>query len=257
MSPWWREQLSVSFGADHVSARRRSRGPRRRELDCATQAVSPPQATHDWRATLQAFGALVEQAGWRNVDLDVVLSSHFVHYLVLPWVENLSAQEVMTYARHQLQALYGADADTWTVCVGRAAAGLPRLAAAVETQLLGALRAQAAVCRSRLTGVQPLLAAACEALPDAGAAPSGWLAVVEPGRMSVSRLERGHCLSVRSAGYAGDAARPLLTLLEQDALCAGVGTAAKLFLRAGSGFDSAPLRDRGWQVLPSDLQGLL
>jgi hypothetical protein len=257
VSLWWREQLSVSLTPGRVSVRRRARGPGRRALEGAEAAVIPAaEAAPGWRAALQTFEGLVEASGWRNADLDVVLSNQFVHYLALPWVDNLSGGDVGTYARHQLQAVYGVDAANWALCIGRAAAGLTRIAAATEAALIDELRALSARHRLHLQGVQPLLAAECAALPAADVS-SGWLALVEAGRMSVSRLEGGHCMSIRSAAFDGDADRQLLTLLEQDALCAGAGTAAaKLYLRASTALDSSLLRDHGWQVLPGAMQAL-
>jgi hypothetical protein len=245
-----------------VWLRRRSRGPARRELAGATAVVTSPsnlpQAAAGWRVTLQTFESMIEAAGWRNAELEIVLSNHFVHYLALPWVENLAADEVETYARHQLQSVYGADAAGWAVCSGRANPGQPRIAAATDAALIDELRALAQRRHLHLSGVQPLLAAACAELPVDGGGAGGWLALVEPGRLSVSRLEHGNCLSVRCAAYSGPAEHALLTLLEQDALCAGVaaGEASKLFLRAGAAIDSARLRERGWQVLPSALQAM-
>jgi hypothetical protein len=258
VSLWWREQLRVSLAPGRVAVRRRTRGPRRRELDGADAAVAPAAgAPTAWQAALQTFEAMVVKAGWHNAELEIVLSNHFVHYLALPWVENLAAAEFETFARHQLQSVYGTDAAGWAVCSGRADAGQPRIAAATDAALIDELRALAKRRHLHLCGVEPLLAAECATLPAADSA-GGWLALVEPGRISVSRLERGHCLSVRAAAFSGPAERTLLSLLEQDALCAGVDAvaASKLFLRAGVTIDSAALRERGWQVLPSSLQAM-
>jgi hypothetical protein len=249
--------LHVSLAPDLVSVRRRSRGPRRRELEVGDTAVSQSTTAPDWRAPVRAFAATAEQAGWRNADLEIVLSSHFVQYLVLPWFEKLSAHDALAYARHQLQSRFGADADTWAVCIGRANAGMPRVAAAADAQLIGELRAAGAARGLRLTGVRPLLAAACAALPDKGPPPSGWLAIVERGRMSVSRIEHGHCVSVRSAYCGNEHETSLLNLLDQDALCAGIGAgSAKLYLQACVSVNCDLLRARGWQVLPSELRVL-
>ncbi len=255
MSPWWREQLRVSLGADRVSVQRRSRGPRRRERDTSRFDVAQTADAPEWRPAVGAFFAAADAASWRGADLEIILSGHFVRYLALPWVDNLSAQDMQAYAQHQMQAVFGADAGVWSVCVGRAATGQPRIAGAIETALLDELRAQSASRGFHLNSLRPLLDAAVAALPAGGGAPEGWLAVVEPGRLSISRLERGHCVSVRSAAYSGGHEGPLLSLLEQDALCTGVATQkAKLYLQSAVGLNCDVLRARGWQVLPSVLQ---
>ena len=255
MSLWWREQLKVSLAPDLVSARRRSRGLRRRNAAVQTFPVAPSNNRNDWRDALQTFAAAADQSGWHGLDLEVVMSGHFVHYIALPWTDNLSADDAMAYAQHQLQTFYGAGAAGWAVTIGRADAGMPRLVAAVELALLDELRAQATRCRLHLTSVRPSLDAACEALPERTLPAAAWLAVVERGRLSVSRLERGQCVSVRSAAYAADPARMLLTLLDQEAMCAGTASmdAATLYLQSVDVVNCDALRSRGLQVLPSEL----
>lgn len=255
MSLWWREQWRVRLAPDLVSVRRRSHGPRRRDLDVTDLEVTQSAGRPDWRAAVAAFFAGADAAGRRGAALEIVLSGHFVHYLLLPTTENLSAQDLRAYALHELQSLFGADAMAWTFCVGHAAAGLPRVVAATETALIEELRAQCAPRGLHLHSVRPLLDAAAAALPAGTAAPDGWLATVEPGRLSVCRLEHGRCMSVRSASYSGGHEEPLLTLLEQDALCAGVATqSARLYLQSDRALNCDLLRARGWQVLPSVLQ---
>lgn len=209
----------------------------------------------NWRDVLQTFVDAADQSAWRGLDLEVVLSGHFVHYMTLPPADNLSSAEAQAYARHQLQACYGAAADTWAVTIGRAETGLSRLVAAVEQELLDELRAQAGRCSLRLCSVRPSLDAACEALPERGLPAAAWLALVERGRLSVSRLERGQCVSVRSASYADSPARMVLSLLDQEAMCAGAAAAeaSTLFLQSADVINCDLLRNRGLQVLPSEL----
>jgi len=255
VSLWWREQLKASLTPDQVSVRRRSRGLRRRDVAVQSFPVAQTGGRNEWGHALQTFAAAADQCGWRGLDLEVVLSGHFVHYVALPWTDNLSADDAMAYARHQLQTCFGAEAAGWKIALGRAATGLPRLVAAIEQALLDELHAQAARCALQLRSVRPSLDAACEALPGRMLPAAAWLAVVERGRLSVSRLEQGQCVSVRSAAYAGDPARMLLTLLDQEALCAGAATAdaSTLYLQSVDVVNCDVLRNRGLQVLPSEL----
>jgi hypothetical protein len=60
---------------------------------------------------------------------------------------------------------------------------------------------------------------------------------------------------VRSAAYAADPARMLLTLLDQETMCAGTAAtdAATLYLQSADVVNCDALRNRGLQVLPSEL----
>ena len=253
MSLWWREQLKVNLAPELVAVCRRSRGLRRRNTDVVVFPVAQTNATVHWRDALATFAAAAEKTGWQGLDLEIVLSNHFVQYIALPWTEHLSAADAISYARHQLQVQYGPDAAVWAVSIGRGAIGLPRIVAAIEQSLLDELHAQAARSRLRLNSVRPLLDAACDALPERAVPATGWLAVVERGRLSVSRLERGQCVSVRSAAYSDDPACAMLTLLDQDAMCTGAATTgATLFLQSAQVVNCDVLRNRGWQVLASE-----
>ena len=254
MSLWWRDQLAVLLSPDLVSVRRRARGLRHRTATALTFPVTAAQGDAGWRDAVQTFELAAGNAGWRGLGLEVVLSGHFVRYGVLPWTGNLSADDLRAYAQHELAQLFGADAAGWAVTVGQVSGKQPRLIAAVDQALLDELRAVAARRRLHLASVRPLLDAACAVLPDNTLPAAGWLAVIESGRLSVSRLADGHCVSVRSAAYAGEAARAVLTLLEQEALCAGAAvTDATLFLQSAHTVNCDALRERGLRVLPAGL----
>jgi hypothetical protein len=253
VSPWWREQVRAGLAPDAVVLRRWSRGPSRRERDTRKFEVTAAQGVAPWQSALHAFAASAATLGWRNVDLHVVLSSHLVRYLVLPQINNLNDDDALVYAGHELQAVYGDCAQSWIACLNRAAPGGPHVAAATERGLVEQLESQAALLGMRLCSVRPVMSAAIDALPPHERNLNALLVVIESGRLCVARFEQGNCVQVRTAGYMLDPAAALLTLLEQDALSAGVDVRKwKIHVQSAAPFDGGVLREHGWQVLPAE-----
>src|SRR5262249_58195556 len=99
----------------------------------------PPQSddARDWREAVAALDAEIASAQWRNADLIVCPSDHFVHYDVLPWSDELrSEEEVRAFARHRLRETYGEGAEAWMVALSLAWPCQNRLLAAMEHALL-------------------------------------------------------------------------------------------------------------------------
>lgn len=250
MSPWWRENIIARLAADTVTLCRRSRGPRRRELERQT-LTAPGSDASTWQNIVAAMGAHLEARKWRNANLCVMLRGSLVRYLVLPWIDRLSDSDALAYAQQSFVKLHGAAAESWAVCVNEPVRGMPRVAAAVDRELIAALRAQARGLRLNLSSVQPELCAAVRELARIDSRLTGWLAVIEAGHSCIARFSEGECMTVRTARFGESAELHLLTQLEQDALCAGIESASgKFYVHAGSPLDQSALRRHGWRTLP-------
>jgi hypothetical protein len=249
VSPWWREQISARIAPGGITLLRNSRGPRRRVLDRQSVTTSTPDSTA-WQPVVELLGAQIEARKWRNADLGVVLGGHLARYLVLPWIENLRdamrwfcPAVVRRCARKSGRRL----GDMPEPC----GAGLPRIAAAADREMIEALHSQARSLRLKLRSVRPVLAAAVEDLARVDGRMTGWLAIVESGNSCVARFRGGECMTVRTARFAEPAEQHLLAQLEQDALCAGLESGTgKLYVHAALPLDDTPLQERGWKVLP-------
>ena len=138
MSPWSRERVEARLSPAAVTLRRLARG---RELNRYRYEVEAVGNAHDWRPPLALMQAKIEALGWRKADLEIVLSSHYTRFAVMPWVANITERDAAAYAAHQFRSVYGSSADAWTVCLGPVKPPHPRVAAAAE-QFLNGLEAK-------------------------------------------------------------------------------------------------------------------
>jgi hypothetical protein len=131
----------------------------------------------------------------------VVLSNHFVRYALVPWSDALAgAAEEDAYVRHHFAKIHGERAKSWVLRSSEGPRGAPRLASAIDKDLLGEIKACfPAKGRARLVSVQPALMAGfngvCGKFPAAGA----WLVFADAERACVALHARGRWLAVQNA----------------------------------------------------------
>jgi hypothetical protein len=163
-------------------------------------------------------------------EATLILSSHFVRYVVLPWSgELITEAEELEFARTRFIQVFGQWARDWTIVMSPAPAGASRLCAAVDAALIGAATGALAASGLRLRSVQPaLMAQFNEWRRRIGA--DGWLAIAEQGRLLVAWIAGGQWRSVRARAL-NEAAVSLAQVLEQEQLLLSAGGANnKVFL---------------------------
>ncbi|WP_233093828.1 hypothetical protein [Azotobacter chroococcum] len=217
------ERRIAVLGATRLALFRRRRG----ELELLGGAEYGPVEGPAWSAAAQALERLLGEQGRRRASLDLLLSSRFVRFALIPWSEQLaSPEELEAYARFRFQEIYGALADGWLLRLSPAPAGQPRLAAAIERGLLERLQVLSKDAGLRLCSVQPYLMAAFNRF--AGQLPAGdfLFVLAEPGRSSLLLARAGGWAAVRSvSGDDDDAA--LLALVERESELQGLEDAAR------------------------------
>lgn len=198
MSPSWRESLRIALCPDGVAFARYSRGLRSKLLDKGTLPVDAGLAEEPWRPALAAMSKVLQAQTPRAADATVVLSNHFVRYVLLKADARVSSRsEWLEYASHRFEKTYGARARAWDVQFAETGADHPRLASAIDKALLDAIAAAFRGSRARLKSVQPyLMVAFNQALPSIKHS-SFWLVVHEPGRLLLGLVRDGFWRSVR------------------------------------------------------------
>jgi hypothetical protein len=160
-------------------------------------AVQPTADAAEWRAVVQALPDALQSM--KNQEVSLVLADQFVRYLLLPWNATLkSAEQWMALARHRLTAIHGAAAAAWEVKLTETAPMGPRLACAVDRELIEALAEKCAAAPVRLASVQPFLVAGFNRIRAHIGNGSCWLVVEEPGRLTLAFIQRGVWLAIRS-----------------------------------------------------------
>lgn len=205
MSPWWKARTALLE-------------PGRATLGGATR-----EAGAGWRGALAALEALLAERPERRLRL--VLSNHFVRYLLVPEDAAVtSPAEHRAYLMHHFTAVYGERAASWALAAQPAAGG--GLAAAVDAELPQEARALAARRGASLAGVEPLAAAAWNRERRRLGGGARFFAVLEPGRACVLLVggERVERVVNRRCGDPRAELEPLVAL---EALDAGYDAAAR------------------------------
>lgn len=153
----------------------------------------------------------------RRAAAAVILSNHFVRYIVLPPTNDLGSEaEWMAYAAHEFAATYGNESAGWRIRICATGRCEPRVACAVDSALLDSLRDVPGV-----VSVQPYLMAAFNARRGTLRGKTGWFVLQEPGRLTVSLFREGIWKVIRTRQIPGDW-RPLLAdLLDRETAASG------------------------------------
>lgn len=210
MSLLWRDRIGVELSPQRVAWVRMARGLRANVIAKGHEGVMPRENEPLWQAALAKLEQMLRGEEWKNADVTVVLSNHFVRYDCLPWNEAVSGEEeLIALARHRLTQIYGAVAQTWTVRLSPAGKGAVRMVAAMDNVLLEKLRLMAAETGHKLHSIQPYLMASFNCFVKGLAASDGWFVAAENGRFALAlfrggqwqriQLRRGHDMAALHA----------------------------------------------------------
>lgn len=229
MSLSWRDRYVAVLTPDRVAlvCRRRGRAVTDLTLDAYCSPAGPEGAA-------AALGTLVRQPEVGRGDITLLLSSHFVRYLLVPWrAEVKSPEEFEAFAGICCDRTYGDDPARRILRISRERGGKPRLAASLEADFLVALREALAGSRLRLVSVQPYLAAAFNRLGAAFRRKDFLFLVAEPTRACLLAALGGGWNSVR-AGSTEDSPEALADFIERETRLLGLDEEAMpaLFVHA-------------------------
>ena len=162
--------------------------------------VKPSQEGAEWHAAVEALPEVL--AGLQKHEVSVVLADQFVRYALLPWSAALKSDaQWLALARHRLTAIHGPAAAGWDVKLADTGPTAPRLACAVERELIEALAAKFVAANVYLSSVQPFLVAAFNRLRSGIRSAIGtgscWLVVEEPGRLTLALIQHGVWIAIR------------------------------------------------------------
>lgn len=205
-------------------------------------------AALSWQPAIAHLDALIDGIKSFRADVEVVLSNHFVRYAVVPWSnESMNASEDQAMTRFCFEETYGDLAEGWDIRLSGAAFGEPRLASAVDLELIQALAGVIAATSLRLVSVQPLLMASFNCLQKQVQDEDYLFMLGERGRLCITRIKGKRWSHVRLCAV-NDLAAELPALVNREVLLAGFKPAVKkYYLDTGMADKEAPLP--GVQVL--------
>lgn len=179
-----------------------------------------------------------------DFGLEVVLSSHFVRYAVLPWSSELTSEkEWMALAQLHFSSTYGTSASNWAIQTCATGRRKPRVACAVDEQVIASLRRV-----PRLVSVQPALMAAFNDRREAFSRESGWFVVQEPGRLTLSLIVDGDWKLISCRQARTDWRTTLPALLDREHAMRGEPACERVVLHCQ---DEPPPRIERYRIAAS------
>lgn len=226
MSPLWPRELRVGVFPDRVTllpARRRLSWNGLSRVVDEPHGVSCDGATEEspWHAALQALEVALPEFSGHRTAATVILSNHFMRYTLLPWSDKLSsAEEELAFARHCFTRIYGPHAESWALRLSPESGTAPRLASAVDVELIDGLRGVFGAAGIPLKSIQPHLMAAYNSFRGGLGRHDAWLAVLEQGNLCLALLRRARWMRIRKLRIGGAAYAELPLILEREAYLA-------------------------------------
>ena len=226
MSRWSPSALRVVLSPDQVMLRQIRltlgwRGLRHSLHEAHSVRCQSAPGSQSWRAALLALEAALPGFADDGTAATVILSNHFLRYALVPWSAELTdAEEELSFTRHCFARVYGKAAQQWEVRLSQEASESPRLASAVDAELLDGLRGVFDGAGIRLRSIQPHLMAAFNACRSGLPPTSAWFALLEPGSLCLGLLDHGHWLQMRSLRIGRAWHEELQLILEREAYLA-------------------------------------
>ena len=236
MSRLSKDRLLIGLAPAEMTVLRLRGVLKEKPIEKASVACDPAFGNEPWQGALAALKSL--QIAER-CNVTVVLSNHFVRYAIVPWSNALgTAAEETAYIRHHFAKIHGERAKAWSLRATQSAADAPRLASAIDSALLAAMReALQEKPLARLISVQPQLMSKFNEWRKAIPAGGAWLVLAEPDRACVALHAEGRWRSVQNGKGAWRA------LLDRERHRVD-GEIPNLVLIAGA---AAPSNDADWQ----------
>lgn len=215
------QKIWLALSVDGIAIVQQTRGFHKRilsqqyikALDIQENRVDMP----NWQALInqldEYLGGLTLK---QNMPMNVVLSSDFVRYIMLPVQQiAMSKAEKIAYAHAVFTEVYGVAANEWQIKYHLAAPDQSTVAVAVDKLLLAALNQLAASHQLRLNSVQPYLMAAFNTLTRPI---SGYLALLENTKLLLVHLQKGICQQIQVTPYSHDWQAALNNMLSRELL---------------------------------------
>jgi hypothetical protein len=220
-APVWRpDELGVALYPDRLVLARVGGAWRRRLRDRRVlELAAPAPDVPSWQPALEALARLVAEGALARANVTLVLSSHFVHYTLVPWSELLSSEsDQLAYVRQRFVGVHGAAAQGWALRLSRSAPRQPRLACGAPQSLIDALGEAMSPLGTRYRSLQPHLMASFNRWRTRLGARPVWFVAAEPGVACLALLRDGQWQSVRKLRIGADWARRLPDVLARERL---------------------------------------
>lgn len=218
MSPLWRDRLLVWLAPGELAWLRVTGRLKPEVIAKRASPIELGYGSRPWDGAVEALRSEAAQWQQQRLSVRIVLSNHLVRYALVPPSDAVTGHdEELALARFHFQKVHGDVSRGWDVRLSPARAGVPRMACAVDSALLDALKKIFPKGQTtRLEAVQPLLMSvfnhADGDIPGEGA----WLLIMETDRACLALFEGNTWHAVQNVkGQFADAAA-WIDLIERE-----------------------------------------
>jgi hypothetical protein len=243
------DRILIALAPDSLALLRVSGGIRPRVSEKRTVACDPAPGSQPWLGAVSGLQRLTEGTKDANAEVTVVLSNHFARFTLIPWSEGLgNAEEETAFVRYCFAKVHGERSKEWDLRLSPAPNGSARLASAIDSSLMQALRAAfPASARAKLVSVQPYLMAAYNRWRKDIKGERAWFLLVEPQRACLARLEGGRWSAVRNTRGNFDEPGQWAGLLDRERHRVGGDEASEgVYVHAPRNGNAIPVEGESW-----------
>ena len=248
MLPLWRDKVRIVLCKDRLIVVHLQGGPRPRIL---SKKIFPcMESESGWKPVVALLEGALKNDDFKKADAQVILSNHFVRFLVLPWNEaRLTDAEQMALVQLRFGEVYGENGERWEFRISEGSFGAPSMASAIPLELLDQLKFLFAASPLRLKSVQPYLMTAFNACRRELGNEEGWFVLAERDTFCVGLLRDGRWSSIRQRRVVTDWFEEAMLLLEREALLAADGNNLnKVFVYAPEIAGSESIKRGSWLI---------
>lgn len=234
MSPLWRDEVGIYLAPRRIALMRVGRGVR--PIPQADRNITVDTREFHWESALSTLAHCLEDPTWRDANLRLVISDHWVRYATIPWSDAIADHaERIEHARISMGNTYGDVVSQWTITVSDSRPGTPLVACGIPHALLARTRALAESSGLRIRSVQPHLVAAFNGWREQLAEDGAWFVTLEEGSLAAVHFTRDEWDCVRSVRIGNDWDVELQRLQTFSRLARTSGESTRVFVDAPSG----------------------
>jgi hypothetical protein len=224
VSPQWRDDALALLSPRGAALRLLPRGLRP-VARLSTHLSGGKSGGEPWRAALETLAGALHTLP-RRTRCRVIVSSAFTRYALLPFSTTLvDRRSNEALAEHVFRHIHGDQAASWAFRVAPAAAGHRRVACALDSALVEAVRSAAKTCGVSLEAIEPALAAAFNS-GRRDLARSCWFAQAEPERIVLGFIHDGEWVHLAAERPSGDPKTALARMIARESLLCAADAAS-------------------------------
>lgn len=199
MSLLWSDEICIFVNHKGVRLVRRSSHWRPTILDKLTIPCTGNTDTA-WENQISTLEKIIQEAPWNKGNVTVILSNHFVRYLLIPWNELLlNDNEQKVYVGHLFSETYGDISENFDLRCSPEKPEMTRIASAVDHSFIQRIKETiSSAPRLTLKSIKPYLMSVYNSNSNQFINKNGWFVIQEPGRICIVARGLGQWQCIKS-----------------------------------------------------------